>query len=241
MDLLSLFPHRLPIMAMLHLKGQTPGERLERAKLEADVLMQNGADAVIVEDYFGDLADVRAVLAYLQVERPHYCCGVNYLDHLEESYLLAEEFGAKFIQADSVAGHLTPEDDVAFGQMCERYHRKGNVAVMGGVRFKYQPYLSGRSLEEDLALAQNRCDAVVVTGVATGAVTDLDKIKEFRGILGEFPLIIGAGLTAENCAEQLAFADGCVVGSTLKDTRKDTGDVSAAHVRVFADAVAKLR
>ena len=46
--------------------------------------------------------------------------------------------------------------------------------------------------------------------------SDLEKIKEFRNILGEFPLIVGAGMTDEVAAEQLKYSDGGIVGSFFK-------------------------
>jgi predicted TIM-barrel enzyme len=95
------------------------------------------------------------------------------------------------------------------------------------VRFKYQPYLSGRSLDVDLAIGRAHCDAIVVTGAGTGVDTDMQKIHEFRAILVDFPLVIGAGMTLAQVTDKFAVADAAIVGSTFKDTRKDAGEVSA--------------
>ena len=237
----DVFHVKKPVMAMLHLKGETHEEVLQRAKRETDLLFGAGADAVIVEDYFGDEQDVVAVLEWLQKERPDALYGVNLLDQFEKSYQLAERYGAKFMQVDSVAGHLSPEDDAEYGALCEKYHEKGTVLVLGGVRFKYKPVLSGRSLEEDLRLGMQRCDAIVVTGEGTGMNTSLEKIQEFRDIMGEFPLIVGAGLTAQTAGQQLSVGDGAIVGSTLKDTRTAEGDVCSAYVEEFMAQVNQLR
>jgi uncharacterized protein len=145
------------------------------------------------------------------------------------------------MQVDSVAGHLTPELDQAFAAMVEGYRALGKVLVLGGVRFKYQPVLSGRSLEADLRLGMVRCDAIVVTGEGTGMETSLEKVQQFRKVLGDFPLIVGAGMSLENCAQQLTLTDGAIVGSFFKDTYRDTGDVKAQHVRWLMGAVQTLR
>jgi predicted TIM-barrel enzyme len=42
-------------------------------------------------------------------------------------------------------------------------------------------------------------------------------------------------------ADKLAVADAAIVGSTFKDTRKDAGEVSAAHVQEFMAAVDQIR
>jgi predicted TIM-barrel enzyme len=56
-----------------------------------------------------------------------------------------------------------------------------------------------------------------VTGKGTGYETPLGKIKEFRRFLGDFPLIIGAGVNESNFAEQLSIADACIIGSYFKN------------------------
>lgn len=238
---LELFAHKKPIMAMLHLKGDSAEQRLERAIVEADIYAACGVDAIIVEDYYGDAADVERVLAYLSRQRPEYVLGVNVLDNFATSYELAAQYGAKFMQVDSICGHLAPADEPAYYAMIDGYRRNGRVAVIGGVRFKYQPYLSGRSLAEDLAIGMQHCDAIAVTGSGTGVDTDTAKISEFRSIIGSFPLVVGAGMTKALVAEKLAIADAAIVGSTFKDTRKDSGEVSAIHVMEFMSVVRRMQ
>jgi predicted TIM-barrel enzyme len=234
---LDLFAQPKPILAMLHLKGDTRDDKLTRAVREADIYAECGVDAVIVEDYFGDVTDVENVLALLRRERPQYVVGVNVLDDFAKSYELATQYGAQFMQVDSICGHLTPTDEQDYFDMVSRYRADGRVAVIGGVRFKYQEYLSGRSLAEDLAIGRRHCDAIAVTGSGTGVDTDSDKIREFRQHLSDFPLVIGAGMTVATIKEKLTLADAAIVGSTFKDTRKDAGEVSQAHVMEFMDVV----
>ena len=238
---LNLFPKPKPILAMLHLKGNTRNDILARAVREADIYVANGVDALIVEDYFGDATDVENVLAVLSRERPHYILGVNVLNDFARSYELAAQYGAKFMQVDSICGHLTPADEQAYLAMVARYRRDGQVAVIGGVRFKYQPYLSGRSLADDLVIGRAHCDAIAVTGEGTGVDTDMHKIREFREILGDFPLVIGAGMTVAQVADKLAVADAAIVGSTFKEARQASNEVNATYVREFMEAVGELR
>lgn len=226
----ALFGDKKFILAMLHLKGSSDSEVLERAKREIEIYRANRVDAVVVENYFGSPAQVESVLHYLDSQNINIIYGINLLDDDQKGFELAKKYHARFIQLDSVAGHLTPEDDSAFEQFIAQQRLESDIAVFGGVRFKYQPYKSGRSLEEDLTLGMQRCDAIVVTGDATGEETSVNKIREFKAIIGDFPLIIGAGITVDNCQQQLALASGAVVGSYFKDTFKDTGNVCAEHV-----------
>ncbi|MPM99082.1 hypothetical protein SDC9_146272 [bioreactor metagenome] len=181
------------------------------------------------------------ILDYLKRIKTQLVYGVNCLNMDAMGFDLANRYDAKFIQLDSVAGHLKPRDDYSMEAFLKKYRSETGAYLLGGVRFKYQPVLSGRSVEEDLLIGKERCDALVVTQDATGQETSLAKIRDFRRIIGDFPLFVGAGLTLDNCAKQLAIADGAIVGSYFKDTYKDSGDVCQEHVQALLAEVAKLR
>ena len=240
MEFSEVFRINKPVMAMVHLKGYSGEDKRRRWEREIGIYYRSGVDAVIVEDYFGSVPYVYQALEFLRESYPDRIYGVNILDEPEMSMQAALEYKASFIQVDSVCGHLPKDADNAYGEMMKELKKNG-VLIMGGVRFKYQPVLSGRSLGEDLGLSKERCGAVVVTGEATGVSTDEDKIREFRGILGDFPLIVGAGLNDMNAFSQLSIADGGIIGSWLKDGHSATGEVNESYVRSFMDIVFRLR
>jgi predicted TIM-barrel enzyme len=226
---------------MLHLKGNTPADRLDRARREIDTLWEGGVDAVIVENYFGDEDDVVAVCDYLRSDAEGVVFGINVLKNDWRAFSLANEFGARFIQLDSVAGHLPEGQDREFAARLAEERSSTDAYVLGGVRFKYHPHLSGRSLEEDLLLGVARCDGIVVTGEGTGQVTPLSKLEKFRSMVGSrTPLIVGAGVTPQNCAQLLTVADAAIVGSSLKNTLTAEGDVDRNRVLEFVRAVRAL-
>lgn len=233
---------QLPVLAMLHLKGDSARERMERARRELDILAQEGVDGVVVEDYFGSPDDVERVLAWLSSTGTPVAYGVNVLDDGARSFDLADTYGAAFVQMDSVAGHLPPAEDPPFADWLAQRRATSTALLLGGVRFKYQPVLSGNSVDTDLELAVGRCDAVVVTGASTGEETDPGKTSQFRRLLGSgFPLLVGAGVTAANAALQLAEADGVIIGSSLKDTQQASGELSPALVATFMSTVRRIR
>lgn len=238
---LNLFKNKKPIFAMLHLKGDTDEEIVARAKEEIAIYIKGGVDAVIVENYYGNYYHMEMVLDYLMNSELDIIYGVNCLNVDPMGFDLAKRFKASFVQLDSVAGHLKVRDDPGFHEFIKKSRAEYDGYVIGGVRFKYQPYLSGRSLEEDLKIGMSRCDAIVVTQDATGQETSMDKINEFRNIIKDFPLVVGAGTTPKNCSEQFSVADAAIVGSYFKDTYKDTGDVDLKHVQTMMDAVNKIR
>jgi len=237
---LDLFEEEKPIIGMLHLgRRSNVEEALALTISEMETYLENGIDGVIVEDYFGDQDDVIATLKYLYENQDYYrneygkniIYGINYLRDYQSAFILAKEYDAKFIQIDSISGHLKPDDDKRYEENLEFLREWINIPVIGGVRFKYQPYLSGRSLEEDLLIGMQRSDGIVVTGPGTGFETPVEKAKLFKKTLNDFPLIIGAGLTPDNCIEILSVGDGAIVGSYIKDNHQDRGKVSAENIQ----------
>ena len=229
----DVFAAEKPIIGMLHLSGFGRDEVMKIARREIEIMYRNGVNAVLVENYFGDDTDVENALKYLQDKYPDKVYGVNILEDPNVAFDLARKYGAKFVQIDSVCGHALPQHDSELAKYLERLRGERDIFLLGGVRFKYTQHLSGRSLEEDLKLGMARCDAIVVTGEGTGISTDLEKIKTFRNILGDFPLIVGAGMTAETAQEQLAFSDGAIVGSYFKEYGEAEYPVDEARVKEF--------
>jgi len=254
--LFHTFQMEKPIIGMLHLNGFTPDRVHEWAKREIEQMYSNSVDAVLAEDYFGMPDDVEWALDYLHSQYPDCVYGVNLLSNPDKGFQLAKQYGAAFLQIDSVCGHLQPGRhlkghdkpnlyqktcDGDFAEHLNVLRTQYPVFLLGGVRFKYQPVRSRRSVEQDLRLGKERCDAVVVTGVGTGISTEQEKIRLFRETLGDFPLIVGAGMTEENCREQLAIADGAIIGTWFKRDGITEAPVDPERVRRFMQIVREVR
>ena len=240
-DMMKCFNVPKPFIGVIHCKGDTKDAVMDLAKREIDTYVENGINGILVETYFGTYTSVEKVLAYLQDAKLPVPYGINCLNVDVMGFELANQFDCDFIQMDSVVGHVKPRDEETIGAFFDLYRPKCRAALMGGVRFKYQPVLSDKTLAEDMETATKRCDCICVTGEGTGIETDLEKIKEFRGLLGDFPLFVCAGVTPDNVMAQLPYVDGAVVGSYFKDNHKDTGDVYGPHVREIMSLVEEYR
>lgn len=106
-------------------------------------------------------------------------------------------------------------------------------------KIKYQPVCSGRTTEEDLVLGRERCDAIVCTGSGTGMETPMEKVEQFKTTLGNFPVVVGAGVTLETAKETLLGSDGMIVGSWFKFGHKAQNVVNEAYVKEFMEALAE--
>jgi len=204
-----------PILGMIHCSGTN---KVVDAIKEVKILQEEGVDGVIIENYHGSISDVNEVLKAIRKDSNISIeIGINILPNdFIIAFALAREYGASFIQLDYVSGNYentTPFDVELYQQI--RDDNK-DIVVLGGVHPKYYKPIKGSILEDDINNGIKLVDAIVVTGAGTGKETPLDKIKSFRKILGDFPLIIGAGITPNNVYEQLSYADGAIVGSCFK-------------------------
>ncbi|MGL6107000.1 BtpA/SgcQ family protein [Romboutsia sp.] len=239
--ILSVFKNKKPIIAMVHLKGESPEEIFERAKKEISIYEENGVDGIMLENYYGNYYDLERILEYVSKINLSIPYGVNCLNVDTMGFELATKYNANYVQVDSVVGHVKPRDEATLEEFFKLHRSKCPAYLIGGVRFKYQPMLSENTIEEDLKIGMTRCDAIAVTQNATGEETSMEKIELFRNNLGDFPLVVAAGVTLENVGKQLEIGDLVIVGSYFKDNFKDFGEVSPNHVKIFMDEIKKIR
>ena len=79
-------------------------------------------------------------------------------------------------------------------------------------------------------------DTVQVTGLSTGLETPMETVSRAKEA-SKLPVIIGSGFAPEIAAQQLAVADGAIVGSALKQGGVITAPVDAGLCRLVVQAV----
>ena len=237
----EVFPMKKPVIGMLHMAGDCG---ITQSLRELEIYQRAGVDAVIVENYHASTTVITNALGNIMRDCKDMIVGINILpNEYVEAFQLAKEFHLKFIQLDIIAGKYEKGgiDIDRFNTYRERYDPDGNIVILGGVWPKYYKPIEHSSLQSDVQEGKERADAIVVTGNATGNETPLKKIKTFREILGDFPLIVGAGLNTENVTDQLSIADGGIVGSAFKPYGETEKLVEFEKVEKFMDKVHALR
>jgi len=215
------------IFGMIHLASVVP---VERAIEEIKIYEEEGLQGIIVENYHGGVNDIIDTLESIDTKMD---IGVNVLpNEYEKAFEIAHKYGGKFIQLDFISGRYERDRAIDVDDYLSYRNRYPNIKVLGGVWPKYYTPVKGSNLEEDLKMGMKLCDAIVVTGQGTGKETPLDKIKYFRSVIGNFPLIIGAGLTADNI-NQMEWVDGAIVGSYFKPGGATTAKVDRELVKKF--------
>ena len=233
-----------PILGMIHLSNDDAWGVTDRALNEIKVYQEEGLAGVIIENYHSGLSEVKDVLCEVAELKttghisPDLNIGINILPNdYQEAFKLADLHGFDFIQMDYVSGKYQRSQEINESEYLDYRTKYPNIQVLGGVWPKYYTPVGGSSLENDLKIAIKRCDAIVVTGSGTGKATPMDKIKMFRDIIGDFPLIIGAGVTPDNVKSQFEYGDGAIVGSTFKNHSITTNMVNRKLVKEFMKQV----
>ncbi|MEK6860094.1 MAG: BtpA/SgcQ family protein [Nanoarchaeota archaeon] len=234
-NLNAIFQINKPIIGMIHLAGEDDKGKVKRALEELSIYQEEGVDGAIIEDYHGTSQDVCKTLRESLTKEFTIIRGVNVLRNPYSAFKLAFDFGARFIQFDSVQ---TPDLNLElYNQLRKEYP---NIAVLGGVGFKYiSP--TGNPLEIDLAEGKSRCEAIVTTGSGTGIETPVEKLRECKRLLREFPLIVGAGVNLGNVQEQLQICNGAIVGSYFKPNGNTHLFIDRKKVKDLMDIVRQQR
>ena len=229
-----LFGTNKPIIGMIHLAGKNKRQKIKRALEELAIYEEESIDGSIIEDYHGDYWDVYETLRESETKF-NLIRGINLLGNPYLSFNLATKFGCRFVQFDTIQ---TNELNVGkYRQLIKQYQE---IVILGGVRFKYTKP-GENSLKKDLEDGIQRCDAIVTTGEGTGIETPIEKLKEFRNLLEDFPLLVGAGVNLDNIYSQLKITDGAIIGSYFKLNGNTYLPVDRKKVKDLMDVVKKLR
>jgi len=236
----SLWPGCRPLIGMVHLPplpgspgwGGSMDAVLGRALADATTLAEAGMDGVLIENY-GDVpfhaasvppetvAAMAAVAANV-VEAIHIPVWVNVLRNDARAALaVAAASGARYIRVNVHTGVMWSDQGVLQGQAADtlRVRRAlgSDVAILADVHVKHATPPPGLSLGDAAADAWRRglADALVVSGVRTGAPTDPEFVREARGSAPGAPIIVGSGVQHGTVAAMLEEADGAIVGTSI--------------------------
>ena len=104
-------------------------------------------------------------------------------------------------------------------------------------------YLSDRDIESiaKTTVFNNNPDALCVSGLTAGSVTDTQVLKRVKDVVTNTPVFVNTGVNINNVEEQLKIADGCVIGTHFKRDGQFYNEVSEERVRNFMEKVKTLR
>jgi hypothetical protein len=206
---------------------------LAAAVADARAYERGGADAVVVEN-FGDVPFTKdavppetisamAAAGRAVREAVKLPLGFNVLRNDAHAALaLCAACGGSFIRVNVHTGAMVTDQGVIEGRAFETLRRRAtlcpHVKILADVHVKHAAPLAPLPIEIAArdTLERGLADALVVSGTGTGVATDLRDVERVREACPKAPILIGSGITAGNARDYLAFANGVIVGSSLK-------------------------
>ena len=240
--------HRPALVGMIHLLPSpgSPGQRgmqesLERARQDAQVLLDTGFDALLLEnmhdfpplrerDMGPEVPSYLAVLAreIRMLAPPEVPVGIQVLFAAHRvAVAVARAAGLDFLRAEAWSyGHLSDKGWVeASAAVTLRYARAlgmEKLAIWADLKKKHASHAATADLSiEDIAstLELHGADAAIITGPSTGQAPDPEDFHRVRASTS-LPLVLGSGLTVQNAPLFTGLADVLIVGSSLKKDAK---------------------
>jgi uncharacterized protein len=255
--------HLAPLPGSPRNGGEPLASILEKARREAAALIEGGLDGCVIEN-FGDVpfwkdrvpAHVVAAMTRIACEvaaglrnlrgGPRPLLGVNVLRNDALAALaIAQAADLNFIRVNVHGGAMVTDQGIVEGRAAETLRERmllgSSVAIAADVLVKHASPLGGGPLADPAASARDLteralADALIVSGPATGAPVDLERVRAVREAVPGIPLLIGSGATEATVAGLLSLADGVIVGTSIKvdgDVRKP---VDIARVRALVAA-----
>jgi membrane complex biogenesis BtpA family protein len=169
--------------------------------------------------------------------------GVDFLWDARCALAVAAATGASFIREvatgvwESDMGLFSP--DAAHLLRERRRLDAGDVAVFMNITPEFASGIGQRGPAEVAAstTVSSLADVILVSGKMAGAEPDVATIADIREAVDPaVPVLLNTGAKAETIAQYLKFADGCIVGSSLKVDGYTWNPVDADRAKRFVDA-----
>lgn len=259
----DLFGVEVPVIGMVHLwpLPGAPGytgygmEKIVAAALsDARALVRGGVDGLIVENMWDlpyhvgravppEESACHAVAARAVVEEVSVPVGINVVHNGGVVALaIAVACGAAFIRVCLLTGAQVWDtgefDHGCAAELLRKRKELGaeHIKLLCDVDKKHAVRFPGIDLATHIAWTEfYGADALIISGRMTGDAPAGEKVRAAKE-LAHRPILVGSGATEENIGHFLRWADGVIVGSSLKRGGDPTAPVDEERVVRFVAA-----
>lgn len=229
---------------------------INHAMLDATALERGGAHALFIEN-FGDAPftksavepeTVAAMCAVARALKAHIKLpiGFNVLRNDAKAALaLCAACGGSFIRVNVHTGAMVTDQGIIEGNAFEtlryRRHIAPHARIFADVHVKHGVPLGAQEIETSAGdtLGRGLADALIVSGKGTGQTTDLDDLERVRRAVPKARILVGSGVTLDNVKDYLQFADGVIVGTSLKFGGRVSSHVDPKRVATLARLIGR--
>ena len=253
---------RTPLIGVIHLRPLPGSPRwrgdfktlVESALRDARAYERGGAHAVLIEN-FGDVPFAKtgvgpetvAAMATVgmavagTVDLP---IGFNVLRNDARAALaLCAACGGNFIRVNVHCGAMLTDQGLIEGDAYSTLRYRERICpgthIFADVHVKHAVPLGDWSIENAArdTIERGLADALIVSGMGTGHAADMEDVERVRRACPKAKLLIGSGVNAANVKSYLRFADGVIVGSSLKKDGRLTNPVDPKRVAALVKAM----
>jgi len=267
-SLTDLFAVPKPVIGMVHLwplpgapgyTGYGMQTIIDHALRDAEALVQGGVDGLVVENmwdhpyYVGaevkpEAMTAQAVAAAEIVKNFSLPVGINVIHNGGIVCLsIAVAARARFIRVCILTGsRLWDTGELDHGCAADLVRKRKElyaeeIHFFADVDKKHSVAFPGIDLSTHIEWCEfYGADALIVTGRMTGSAPAVEKVREAKSLASR-PILVGSGSNQENIGAFLQYADGVIVGSSLKIDGVMQNPVDVKRVRAFMDAVRAVR
>lgn len=245
----KIFSNTKPIIGMVHIpplpgsplfnSNYTWNDIIDFTLHDAQCLIEGGVDGIQIENQFDipynlpknigpeTIAFMTTIACRIRFKYPDFPMGVHILlNGCIKAMSVAKATNANWIRAYNIANaYISTSGYIgAAGAQLMRFRnniKANNVMVFGDFQVKHGSHTitSDRSIENKAYdIETSLCDAAIITGNATGISPNISILKKIKNNIS-IPLLIGSGLSDENINELWPFADGAIVGTSIKKNK----------------------
>lgn len=182
----------------------------EQVFKNVDTCIKCGIEKVFIINHVVDVEELIECARKVKNMYPDLWVGVNMLGLTAEQSLIRPSFGINGIWCDS-----SLRNSKYSLSLLDAYKRTCNGIFFGGLAFKYQPQPTDlKSACEESKLVT---DVATTSGSGTGKPATTFKIKTIREYLGDHPMAIASGISADNIHLYKDLANYLLVASSITD------------------------
>ncbi len=237
-----MFDSKKPVIGMLHapaLLGSPKYQKNRKAVVDfvlkdAETLLGGKVNGLLLENYWDmpffpeevppETVAHLSLLARAIKNTFRAPLGINVLRNDARSALaIAKASGAEFIRVNILTGARLTDQGIIEGKAHEvfRYREQigaSGIKIFADIEVKSSWALANRTAEEEVSdtLKRAGADGLIVSGMSTGKPVDLKHLQLVKSLSPKTPVWIGSGVDQKNIKKLSHWADGFVVGSSLK-------------------------
>ena len=215
---------------------------------------RGGAHAVFIEN-FGDLpftkskVDPETIAAMTAAgcairDAMKLPIGFNVLRNDAQAALaLCAACDGSFIRVNVHCGAMLTDQGLIEGDAYHTLRYRESICpgaeIFADIHVKHAVPLGNWSIEDSANDTAERglADALIVSGVGTGQAADIEDVERVHRACPKAKLLLGSGVTVANVKNYLRFADGVIVGSSLKRGGKLANPVDPKRVAALVKAM----